>query len=113
MDPEKQLDIIVNGKVQFAVQHYLHGDWSKLPLLFTIPRSLFDAWADGTALPYGRVFRQKSSHDGVYVLRDEEGWLVFQQEKGIPMPGRIYASYRQAKRAALGLEFLSVLRGAV
>lgn len=113
MSPEQQLEAIVKGKVRDAVQAHLGGDWSRLPALFTIPRSMFDAWADGIELPYARVSKKKSAYDGIYVLPDADGWLVFEQERGAHKPGeRVYADYRQAKRAALALEFLSVLRGA-
>jgi hypothetical protein len=112
MSPEKQLEAIIKGKVRDAVQQYLGGDWSRLPSLFTIPRSVFDTWADSIELPYGRVSRTKSADDGVYVLPDAEGWLVFEQHRGMHMPGeRVYADYKQAKRAALALEFLRGLRG--
>jgi hypothetical protein len=114
MSPEKQLDIIIRGKVREAVNAHLAGDWSALPTLFTIPREMFDAWADSIELPYGRVSNRISGADGVYVLQDAEGWLVFEQRKGVHLNGeRMYPSYRQAKRAALSLAYLSVLRGAV
>jgi hypothetical protein len=114
MSPEKQLEAIIQGKVGEAVQQYLRGDWTRLPSLFTIPRSMFDSWADGVELPYGRVAKAKSAQDGVYVLPDADGWLVFEQKGGAHLPGeRVYANYKQAKRAALALEFLATLRGAV
>jgi hypothetical protein len=114
MSPEKQLEAIVKGKVRDAVQQYLGGDWSRLPSLFTIPRSMFDSWADSIELPYGRVSRTRSADDGVYVLPDADGWLVFEQERGAHLPGeRVYENYRQAKRAALRLEFLRPLRGVI
>ncbi|MDQ9169546.1 hypothetical protein Q8A64_03880 [Oxalobacteraceae bacterium R-40] len=114
MHPKRQLEFIIHGKVALAVDEYLHGDWSQVQMLFTLPRHLFDAWADGVDLPYGRVLRKKSCVDGIYVLPDPEGWLVFRQECGIPLSGkRVYATYKEAKRAALALEFLEVLRGAV
>jgi hypothetical protein len=108
-----QLEFIIHGKVALAVDEYLDGDWSQLQTLFTLPRDLFDTWADGVDLPYGCVFREKSRVDGIYVLQDPEGWLVFRQKGGIPLPGkRVYATYKEAKRAALALGFLDVLRGA-
>jgi hypothetical protein len=114
MTPKQQLDAIVRGKVSAAVREHLGGDWSRLPSLFTIPRALFDDWADSVELPCGRVAKVKSPQDGIYVLRDRDGWLVFEQERGVHRPGeRVYASYKEAKRAALALDLLSVLRGAV
>jgi hypothetical protein len=114
MSPEKQLEAIVKGKVRDAVQQHLGGDWSRLPSLFTIPRSMFDSWADSIELPYGRVSRTRSAQDGVYVLPDADGWLVFEQERGAHLPGeRVYPDYKQAKRAALRLEFLRPLRGVI
>lgn len=112
MSPEKQLETIINGKVREAVQEYLNGDWSRLPSLFTIPRAKFDSWADGVQLPYGRVSRTKDVSDGIYVLADNDGWLVFEQKDGAHLPGeRIYPNYKLAKRAALALELLGALRG--
>jgi hypothetical protein len=114
MTPEQQLKTIVTGRVRDAVHEYLDGDWSRLPTLFTIPRSMFDAWADSVELPYGRVSAKRASDDGIYVLPDADGWLVFEQERGAHLPGeRVYSTYKQVKRAALALAFLSVLRGAV
>lgn len=114
MSPEKQLEAIINGKVSEAVRSYLDGDWSRVATLFTIPRSMFDAWADSIDLPYGNVSKVKGNGDGIYVLPDAEGWLVFRQAGGVHLPGeRVHANYRQAKRAALALALLSVLRGAV
>jgi hypothetical protein len=114
MSPEQQLEAIVKGKVRDAVQEYLGGDWSRLPSLFTIPRAQFDSWADSIDLPYGRVSKKRSADDGVYVLPDADGWLVFEQERGAHLPGeRVYADYKQAKRAALALAFLRVLRGLI
>jgi hypothetical protein len=114
MSPEKQLEAIIKGKVREAVQQYLGGDWSRLPSLFTMPRSMFDSWADSVDLPYGRVSKSKSARDGVFVLPDADGWLVFEQKGGAHLPGeRVYANYKQAKRAALALELLATLRGAV
>ncbi|WP_334190840.1 hypothetical protein [Noviherbaspirillum sp.] len=114
MSPEKQLDIIIRGKVTEAVNAHLDGDWSALQTLFTIPRAMFDAWADSIELPYGSVSNRISRTDGVYVLQDAEGWLVFEQRNGVhPKGERMYPDYRQAKRAALSLAYLSVLRGAV
>lgn len=113
MSPEQLLQAILQGKVEQAVQEYLGGDWSRLPTLFTLPRSMFDAWADSVELPYGPVSKTKAADDGVYVLPDTEGWFVFEQKQGAHMPGeRVYADYKQAKRAALSLAFLSVLRDA-
>jgi hypothetical protein len=117
MSPEQQLQAILQGKVEQAVQEYLGGDWSRLPTLFSLPRSVFDAWADSVELPvelpYGRVSKAKAADDGIYVLPDAEGWLVFEQKQGAHMPGeRVYADYRQAKRAALSLAFLNILREA-
>lgn len=113
MSPQQQLAAIVKGKVGDAVREHVGGDWSRLPTLFAIPRSIFDAWADSVELPYDRVSKTKSACDGIYVLPDTDGWLVFEQRRGVPMPGaRVYANYRQAKRAALALAFLSVLHGA-
>jgi hypothetical protein len=83
-----------------------------LPTLFTLPRSVFDAWADSVELPYGGVSKTKAADEGIYVLPDADGWLVFEQKHGVHMPGeRVYADYKQAKRAALSLAFLSDLRG--
>lgn len=114
MSPEKQLDIIIRGKVREAVNAHLGGDWSALPKLFTIPRSMFDAWADSVELPYGSVSGKISGADGVYVLPDTEGWLVFEQRNRVHLNGeRIYPDYKQAKRAALSLAYLSALHGAV
>jgi hypothetical protein len=112
MNLEQQLEAIVKRKVSDAVREHLDGDWSRLPALFTIPRSVFDAWADSIELPYGRVSKRKAACDGIYVLPDAEGWLVFEQEGGVHLFGeRIYADYKQAKRAALAMEFLSGLQG--
>jgi hypothetical protein len=114
MHPRRQLEFIIHGKVALAVDEYLHGDWSRVQTLFTLPHHLFDAWADSVDLPYGCVQRERSCADGVYVLPDPEGWLVFRQEGGIPLSGkRVYATYKEAKRAALALEFLGMLRGSV
>lgn len=112
MSPEKQLAAILNQKIDDAVEEYLGGDWSKLPSLFTIPRSVFDTWADSIDLPYGRITNKKSALDGVYVLQDPDGWVVFEQKNGVHISGdRVYANYKQAKRAALALEYLAPLRG--
>lgn len=111
MDPKRQLEFIISGKVAHAVNDYLDGDWSRVKSLFTLSRHLFDAWADSVELPYGRVQRKRAAIDGIYVLQEEEGWLVFRQENAIPLPGmRLYATYKEAKRAALAWEFLEVLR---
>jgi hypothetical protein len=111
MDPKQQLAFITSGKVGQAVNDYLDGDWSRVRTLFTLPRSLFDTWADSVELPYGRVHRKRGAIDGIYVLHDPEGWLVFKQENEIPSPEkRLYATYKEAKRAALAWEFLEVLR---
>jgi hypothetical protein len=113
MTPEQQLEAILKGKVRDAVREHLDGDWSRVSSPFTIPRSAFDAWADGIELPYGRVSREKAACDGIYVLPDTEGWLVFERQRGVHMPGeRVYADYKQAKRAALSLEYLRALRDA-
>ena len=113
MHPKQQLELIIQGKVALAVKGYLNGDWSETPALSTLPRSVFDAWADSVQLPYGRVFRKKDSVDGIYVLQDTDGWLVFRLEHGIPLPEkRSYATYKEAKRTALAWEFLDVLRSA-
>jgi hypothetical protein len=113
MTPEQRLEAILKGKVWDAVQEHLDGDWSRVSSLFAIPQSAFNAWADGIELPYGRVSKEKAACDGIYVLPDTEGWLVFEQQRGVHMPGeRVYADYRQAKRAALSLEYLRALRGA-
>jgi hypothetical protein len=111
MDPKQQLEFIISGKVGHAVNDYLDGDWSRVRTLFTLPRPLFDAWADSVELPYGRVLRKRGAHDGIYVLQDPEGWLVFRQDKGIHLPDmRLCATYKEAKRLALAWEFLEVLR---
>jgi hypothetical protein len=112
MHPKRQLEFIISGKVALAVNDYLDGDWSRVQALFTLPRTLFDEWADSVELPYGRVFRKQGRADGTYVLQDAEGWLVMKQKSGVPLPGkRIYATYKEARRAALAWEFLEVLRG--
>jgi hypothetical protein len=114
VSPEKQLQAIVEGKVSEAVRSYLDGDWSRVATLFTIPRSAFDSWADNIELPYAGVSKRRGTGDGVYVLEDAEGWLVFTQANGVQLPGaRTYANYRQAKRAALADALLNMLRGAV
>jgi hypothetical protein len=111
MDPKRQLEFIISGQVAHAVNDYLNGDWTRIKTLFTFPRPVFDAWADSVELPYGRVHRKRGAIDGIYVLQDAEGWLVFRQENTIPLPGmRLYATYKEAKRAALAWEFLEVLR---
>jgi len=113
MSVQQQLQAILQGKVEQAVQEHLGGDWSRLPMLFALPCSVFDAWADSVELPYGQASRAKAADDGIYVLPDAEGWLVFEQKQGAHMPGeRVYADYRQAKRAALSLAFLNILREA-
>lgn len=111
MDPKRQLEFIISGKAAHAVNDYLDGDWSRVKTLITLPRPLFDAWADSVELPYGRVQRKRATLDGIYVLQDAEGWLVLRQENTIPLPGmRLYATYKEAKRAALSWEFLETLR---
>lgn len=114
MHPTQQLELIIRGKVKLAVDQYLDGDWSRIQTLFTLPRSMFDAWADSVELPYGRVRRKKEAADGIYVLRNCEGWLIIRQEQGVLSPKqRVYPTYKEAKRAALSWELLEVLRGAV
>ncbi|MDB5727011.1 MAG: hypothetical protein JWQ00_216 [Noviherbaspirillum sp.] len=114
MNPESQLEAIIKGRIPEAVRTWLGGDWSRVGTLFTIPRSAFNAWADSIELPYARVFKTYDSGDGVYVLPDADGWLVFRQANGIRLAGeRTYATYREAKRAALAIELLSPLRGAI
>lgn len=112
MSTKQQLHLIFSGKLSQAVQDYLHGDWSRLPQLATMPAAIFDAWADSIELPYGRVSKTRQPVDGVYVLFDQEGWLVFEQQNRMQLPGaRTYPTYKQAKRAALRIEFLHLLRG--
>lgn len=114
MHPKQQLELILQRKVALAVNDYLDGDWSRIQTLFTLPRSVFDAWADSVELPYGRVFRKKDAADGIYVLQDSEGWIVLKQASGILLSKeRLYPTYKEAKWAALHWEFLEALRGAV
>jgi hypothetical protein len=114
MHPKQQLELIIRDKVAFAVDEYVDGDWSRIQARFTLPRSVFDAWADGVELPYGRISRKRDATDGIYVLQDCEGWIVVKQEGGILLPKRrVFPTYKEAKREALSWEFLEILRGAV
>ncbi len=105
MQPKRPLEFLVAANLRRAVSDYLNSDWSRPPAKYAVSRDLFNAWADSIELPFGRVFRKRSGEDGLYVLQDAEGWWVIRQQCGSVSPGsRLYATYKEAKRAALAWE---------
>ena len=111
MPPKQRLELLIAGKMRLALNDCLRGDWSQVQAARALSRDVFDEWADSVELPYGGVFQKWGEEDGVYVLQDAEGWLVIKQCNGIPLPGRrVYATYKEAKRAALACEFQEILR---
>jgi hypothetical protein len=107
MSPEEQLQVITQGRIWQAVQQHLGGDWQRRNELFTIPQSLFDAWADSVELPYGQVQREPRTWDGVYAVEENGRWVVYVQERGCRVHEcGTFNDYRQAKRQALATEYL-------
>jgi hypothetical protein len=97
----------ITGDIRCALHDYLTGN-GESPL--ALSRAKFEAWADAVELPFAQVARIRTSEDGIFVLPDAEGWLVMEQARGLPLPGaQIHASYRAAKRAALGLALPVIL----
>jgi hypothetical protein len=107
MNEMKNFGSMAVADLRRAFEEYLKGNSE---LSFAIPRSRIEAWADGIELPFAHVSRDSAGSDGIYVLHDPEGWLVLQKVAGTALPGaRIYASYREAKRAALIMALPAIL----
>src|SRR5262245_4193342 len=107
MTSDEQLRAITEGRVWQAVQEHLGGDWNRRNELFTIPQSIFDAWADSIELPHGRVYCERHTWDGIYVIEEQGRYLVYEQERGVQVLAvGEFTDFLVAKRRALATEYL-------
>ena len=108
MAPEEQLKVLSGGGAWQAIQDHLDGDWDRVNELFTIPRSMFDEWADSIDLPYGLVLAEPHSWDGIYCVEDNNRWDVYVQERGIRVfEVGVFDDLVTAKREALANHLLN------
>ena len=107
MSPEKQLQVITEGRIWQSVREQLGGDLSRRNELFTISQAEFDAWADSIELLHGTVYNTPHTWDGIYVLQERDRWVVFVQERGCRIHGcGDFGDYTLAKRQALSTQYL-------
>ena len=107
MTSDEQLKVITEGRIWQTVQAILGGDWERRNELFTISQAVFDAWADSTELPFGRVHAEPQTWDEIYVENECGFWRVYEQERGRRVyDGGEFADYTLAKRHALAIKYL-------
>jgi hypothetical protein len=103
----EQLQIITSGRIYEAVEEHLAGDWSRRGELFDLPRALFDSWADALDISgHGYIRVGPATFDGIYIVPRGHRWCVYQQEKGGRDSERTFDDFRQAKRAAIAMNYL-------